>query len=243
MYIFLEISTILGVRSHALYVDTRQSALHVGQPRAGISCRFFFSNIYYSWRAESRSICWHMAKCPSCRPTRAGNTGILCRLFFQISIILGVRSHALYVDTRQSAHHQPTSCRCCPTQSMIYVHCLVARLQKIVWFIVQYKHQKSCAEDQMLQDWILRTRSCGTGFCTHLGWLVHFRHVNMIRWKCSVQLRFQLLKGISAGLAFNRFYTNRMVGRTQNCQIFSFFFRNIFLSKCRVMLCVLMIYV
>jgi len=56
-----------------------------------------------------------------------------------------------------------------PTQSMIYVHCLVARFENIIFFIVQYKYQKSCEEDQMLQDVILHTRLCSTSFITQPG--------------------------------------------------------------------------
>ena len=75
----------------------------------------------------------------------------------------------------------------------------------------------------MLQDWILRTRSCGTGFSTHLGWLIHFRHANMIRWKCSVQLRFQLPDGISAGLAFAVFTQLEWSGGHGIVRFFCFF--------------------
>ena len=61
-----------------------------------------------------------------------------------------------------------------PTRSMIHVHCLIARFQEIVLLIVQYTCTKSCAEDEMLQDLILRTRLCGIGFITQTGWLIHF---------------------------------------------------------------------
>ena len=44
-----------------------------------------------------------------------------------------------------------------PTQSTIYVHFLIARFQEIILTFVQYKYLKSCAEDQMLKDLILRT--------------------------------------------------------------------------------------
>jgi len=55
-----------------------------------------------------------------------------------------------------------------PTQSIIYVHFL-ARFQEIILTFVQYKHKKSCAEDQMLKDLILRTSVCGTGFIIQRG--------------------------------------------------------------------------
>ena len=46
-----------------------------------------------------------------------------------------------------------------PTQSIIDVHCLIARFQEIVLLFLQYR----CNEDQMLKDLILRTGLCGTG--------------------------------------------------------------------------------
>jgi len=49
-----------------------------------------------------------------------------------------------------------------PTQSMIYVPLLVNRFQKSVLLFVQYKQLKSCSGDLILQNVILRTRSCGT---------------------------------------------------------------------------------
>jgi len=51
----------------------------------------------------------------------------------------------------------------CPTQSMIYVPILVIRFQESILLIVQYKYLESCSEDFIVQNLILRTRSCGTG--------------------------------------------------------------------------------
>ena len=51
-----------------------------------------------------------------------------------------------------------------PTQSMIHVPLLVNRFQKSVLLIIWYKYLKSCTKNFMLQDLILRTRLCGTGF-------------------------------------------------------------------------------
>jgi len=53
-----------------------------------------------------------------------------------------------------------------PTQSMIYVPLLVNRFQNSGLLIVQYKYVKSFSEDFILQNLILCTRSCGTGFIT-----------------------------------------------------------------------------
>jgi len=50
--------------------------------------------------------------------------------------------------------------------SMIYVPLLVNRFQKSTLLIVQYKHLNSCSGEFILQNLILRTISCGTGFIT-----------------------------------------------------------------------------
>ena len=50
--------------------------------------------------------------------------------------------------------------------SMIYDPLLVNRFQKSALLIVQYKHLKSCSGEFILQNLILRTISCGTGFIT-----------------------------------------------------------------------------
>ena len=44
------------------------------------------------------------------------------------------------------------------TQYMICVHCLIARFEKIILVIFQYKYKKSVPEDKMLQDLILSTK-------------------------------------------------------------------------------------
>ena len=41
---------------------------------------------------------------------------------------------------------------------------LAARFQKFILLSVHHKFTKSCVEDQMLQDLILRTRLCGIGY-------------------------------------------------------------------------------
>ena len=66
-----------------------------------------------------------------------------------------------------------------PTQSIIYVPLHVNRFQKSILLIVQYKYLKSCSGDFILQNLILRTRSCGTGFITQSGWVFHFHQINM----------------------------------------------------------------
>jgi len=73
-----------------------------------------------------------------------------------------------------------------PTQSIIYVPLQVNKFQESILLIVQYKHLKSCSEDFVLQNLILRTRSCGTGFITQSSWVFHFHLTIMVSWKCCV---------------------------------------------------------
>jgi len=93
-----------------------------------------------------------------------------------------------------------------PTQSMTYVPLLVNRFQKSVLLIVQYKDFKSCSEDLMIQDLILRARLCGifygtSTFCTTF---------------CLV--RYQLPEGKSAGKALKYFKMIHWVGRIHKSQ-------------------------
>ena len=66
-----------------------------------------------------------------------------------------------------------------PTQSIIYVPLQVIRLHNNILLIVQYKNLKSCSEDFILKNLILRTRSCGTAFITQHSWLLHFRQAEI----------------------------------------------------------------
>ena len=51
-----------------------------------------------------------------------------------------------------------------PDPRVIYVHPLVNRSQQNILRITPRKYLKPCPEDFILQDLILRTRVCGTGF-------------------------------------------------------------------------------
>jgi len=68
-----------------------------------------------------------------------------------------------------------------PTQWKIYIPLLVNRFQEIILLIAQYKYLKSCSEDFILQNLILRTRSCGTAYITQHSWLFHFRQTEICR--------------------------------------------------------------
>jgi len=86
-----------------------------------------------------------------------------------------------------------------PTQSIIYVPLQVKRFQNSILPIVEYKYFKSCSENIILQNLILRTRSCGIGFITQCSWVFHFHKINMIDWKCFVPQLYQFRRGISGG--------------------------------------------
>jgi len=65
------------------------------------------------------------------------------------------------------------------TQSIIYVPLQVIRFHQSILLIVQYKYSKSCSEDFILKNLILRTRACGTAFIPQHSWLLHFRQAEI----------------------------------------------------------------
>ena len=92
-----------------------------------------------------------------------------------------------------------------PTESIIHVPLQVNRFQKSILLIVQYKYSKSCSGDFILQNLILRSRSCGTGFITQSSWVFHFHLTIMVRWNCFVPQLYQLRRGIRRGQPLNIF--------------------------------------
>jgi len=88
-----------------------------------------------------------------------------------------------------------------PTQLIIYVPLLVCVFHKSILLIVQYKYLKSCCKDFKLQNLILRTRVCGTGFIPQHCCVVDFQLTKMVRWKCFVPGLYQPRKGKSTGLS------------------------------------------
>ena len=95
-----------------------------------------------------------------------------------------------------------------PTQSIMYVPLQVDTFQKSILLIVQYKYLKSCYEDCSVQNPILLTRSCGTGFITQSSWVFHFHQTTLVWWKCFVPQLCQFRRGISEGPALK--YFNRI---------------------------------
>jgi len=82
---------------------------------------------------------------------------------------------------------------------MIYVPLLVNRFQKKCFTYRSVQILKVLSGDLILQNLILRTISCGTGFITEPSWLPHFQPTTNVGWKCFVLLRFQLQRGILGG--------------------------------------------
>lgn len=61
---------------------------------------------------------------------------------------------------------------------------LVNRFQKSTLRTIQYKYLKSCSDDLIVQNLILRTRSYSTDVITQSSWLFHLAGINMIVRKC-----------------------------------------------------------
>jgi len=72
-----------------------------------------------------------------------------------------------------------------PNQSLMFPY-YVNRFQKGISIIVQYKYLKSCSGDFILQNLILRTRSCGSGFITPSSCVFRFHQTIMVgpSWSC-----------------------------------------------------------
>jgi len=64
-----------------------------------------------------------------------------------------------------------------------------------------------------VQNLILRTRSCGTGFITQSSWFFHFYLTTLVWWKCFVLHFYQFRRGIWGGPALKYFYMIHRGGR------------------------------
>jgi len=82
---------------------------------------------------------------------------------------------------------------------MMYVTLQVNRFQKIILLIVQYKWLKSFSNNFILQNLILHTRLCCTGFITQFSWLSDFLVTNMDSRKTFVLTVYQLQKASRLG--------------------------------------------
>jgi len=100
-----------------------------------------------------------------------------------------------------------------PTQSIMYDPLQVNRFQKNILLIVQYKYLNHVPEIFILQNLILRTRSCGTGCITQSSWVFHFHQTTLVWWKYFVPQLYQFRRGISGGPALKYLYMIHRGGR------------------------------
>jgi len=100
-----------------------------------------------------------------------------------------------------------------PTQSILFIPLLVRVFHKSILRIVQYGYLTCCSKDFTLQDLILRTRLCGTGFIPQHCWVVDFHLTKIVRRKCVVPRLYPLRKGKSVEMALEFFYMIHRVGR------------------------------
>jgi len=78
--------------------------------------------------------------------------------------------------------------------------------RKVFYLSFSTNIQNHVPEIFILQNLILRTRSCGTGFITESSWGFHFHLTTLFRWKDFVPQLYQLRRGISEGSALKYFY-------------------------------------
>jgi len=151
--------------------------------------------------------------------------GTECMLLWKVCRLSVVVCWIMYLHESRSA-----KCKCesknmysrtypsRPFQSMICVPLPVNGFQKSMLIIKQCKYLTSCSGDFILQDLILRTRSCGTGFITELSWLLHLHPTKMAGRKLLIPLTYQLRRpgGISGGPALQYFcMIHNRVGRCE----------------------------
>ena len=91
------------------------------------------------------------------------------------------------------------------TQSMMYVPLRVNRFQIIILLIVQYKDLKSRSKHFILQNLILDTRLCSTGFITQPSWKPDFSVTNIVRIKRFVLAVYQYQNASQRGRPWNIF--------------------------------------
>jgi len=93
--------------------------------------------------------------------------------------------------------------------SRIYVPLLVYLSQKVILLIVQYKYLKSCSKNFKLQDVILRTRLCGTGFIPQHCRVVDFHLTKIVGGNFLYQVCTISERANRRGWTLNIFYMMR----------------------------------
>jgi len=104
-----------------------------------------------------------------------------------------------------------------PTQLIIYVPLQVHRFQKIYLLIVQYKYLKSCSKHFILQNLILRTRLCGTGFIIQTNCVLDFHFTEICQAEMICIGGVPVLKRHFGGAGPWIFYMIHKGGRIHTC--------------------------
>jgi len=99
-----------------------------------------------------------------------------------------------------------------PNQSCMFPYRKID-IEKIFYLSFSTNIQNHFPEIFILQNLILRTRSCGTGFITQCSWFFHFHLTTLVRWKCFVPQLYQFRRDISGGPALEYFYMIHRGGR------------------------------
>jgi len=134
--------------------------------------------------------------------------GHICVGFFQTPFPTSLRSATVTSTKEWMTILEEVGTSNHPTQTIIYVPLMVNRFQKSILLIVQYNFLKSCSRDFILQNLILRTRKCGTGFITQSSWGFYFHlTIMMVRWKCFVPQLYQFWRGVLGGPALKYILT------------------------------------
>jgi len=125
-------------------------------------------------------VCYDLLLCvPWLIPLRAMPSAYVCHnLFLRVLRLIPMFSmtHSyVFHDSFIRVTNTNTFIYIRPTQSIIYVSLQINRIQKIELRIVQYKYLRSCSKHFFLQNLILRTKLCGTGFITQPSYLLDFR--------------------------------------------------------------------
>ena len=92
-----------------------------------------------------------------------------------------------------------------PNQSCVFPYRKID-INKMFYLSFSKNISNHVPEIFILQNLILRTRSCGIGFITQYGWFFHFHLTTLVRWKCFVPQLYQFRRGISGGPALKYFY-------------------------------------
>ena len=111
-----------------------------------------------------------------------------------------------------SVENQPRRPSAWPNQSCIFPIRQID-FRKVFYLSFSTNIFQSCSRDFILQNLILRTRSCGTGFITQYSWVFNFRLTTIVRWKYFVPQLYQFRMGISGGTALKYFYMIHWGGR------------------------------